>query len=91
MALCRLSSRTPSPPPAPVSGLPPQTYPFAVTAKAVWDATHAYVAAVIASANTRAPAPLIESDVLLRDWVKQVREWMPTFPDIHTDAELVDA
>ena len=62
-----------------------------MTAKAVWDATHAYVAAVIASANTHAPAPLIEGDALLRSWVAQIREWMPTFPNIHTDAELIDA
>ncbi len=82
-----------------VGGLPPTTYPFAHTARAVWEATHTYVEDVVRKASiatggeTGGDGALVARDERLAAWVAQLRDplWMPSFPDIRTDAELVDA
>ncbi len=80
-----------------VASLPPRVYPYGQTSSAVWEATRKYVANVVASAGSTAGgapgASLIERDERVAAWVAQLREpgWIPSFPDIRTDAALVDA
>lgn len=77
-----------------VDGLPPHTYPYARTATAVWDAARVYVAKVVGAASAAAGGgPLVQRDERMAAWVAQLRDpaWMPTFPDVKNDDELIDA
>ena len=80
-----------------VDSLPVHTYPFAKTASAVWGSVHAFVTKAISAASLAADGPagssLVQRDPFLAAWVAQLRDadWLPSFPAIETDAQLVDA
>jgi len=78
-----------------VEDLPPSIYVYATTATETWKLTRAYVDQVLAAVvqleggNDKA---LLEKDVYLQDWIKQMQTHMPGFPaKIDSIDELADA
>lgn len=77
-----------------VGALPPEVYPYACTARAVWHALRAYVYPVIQGATSAVGGPLVSADICVSNWASTLHRNMPGFPSpdrLQNVDELVDA
>jgi hypothetical protein len=68
-----------------VADLPLKVYPYATTAKAVWNCIYTYVDSLLTTLAEVDPSKSLLDDYYLRDWCKQMRDSMPGFPLYITD------